>query len=393
MSEKNSIENLENADIIVGIPSYNEADNIHFVAEQVSKGLVKYFPEKKALIVNADNNSPDNTKDAFLKAETEVQKFYISTPPGVKGKGNNFFNLFKIVEKVKAKALVVVDADLESITPKWVKYFAEPLFEGYDFVTPLYSRHKYDGTITNNIVYPLVYGLTGMNIRQPIGGDFALSGNLVSYLLKQKWKESTRQYGIDNFMTTHAIFGKFKCCTTGLGAKIHKPSAPKLGEMFIQVVDTLFENIIINKDKWKCSKPLDLNSFGLKHLDKPQDLDVDHEKMKKGALEDYTKSKNLIKETLTPEVFTKIDAAFNNDLSGIDTELWAKTVYDFIYTYSITENKRNLIEAFKPLYFSRVVSFIKQTLDDDTATAEKEIARQAEKFRELKPYLLDKLDK
>ncbi len=80
---------------------------------------------------------------------------------------------------MKAKAVVVVDADLKSITPIWIKKFAEPVFNGTDFVSPLYIRHKYDGTITNNIVFPLVYSLFNKHIRQPIGGDFALSGKLV----------------------------------------------------------------------------------------------------------------------------------------------------------------------------------------------------------------------
>ena len=82
-----------------------------------------------------------------------------------------------------AKAIVCVDADLISITPEWIKYMAEPILtEGVDYLAPLYSRHKYDGTITNNICYPLIYGIFGRNIRQPIGGDFALSDRLARHL-------------------------------------------------------------------------------------------------------------------------------------------------------------------------------------------------------------------
>ena len=50
-------------------------------------------------------------------------------------------------------------------------------------------------------------------------------------------------------MTLNAIFGGFECCQGGLGAKIHKPGAPKLGPMFSQVVVTLFETLLSNKDK------------------------------------------------------------------------------------------------------------------------------------------------
>ena len=42
--------------------------------------------------------------------------------------------------------------------------------KGFDFVAPLYNRHKYDGTITNSIVYPMTRALYGHSIRHPIGG-------------------------------------------------------------------------------------------------------------------------------------------------------------------------------------------------------------------------------
>ena len=54
---------------------------------------------------------------------------------------------------------------------------------GYDYVAPLYARHKYDGTITNTVTYPLTRALYGLRIRQPIGGDFGVSGDLVRHYL------------------------------------------------------------------------------------------------------------------------------------------------------------------------------------------------------------------
>ena len=54
---------------------------------------------------------------------------------------------------------------------------------GYDYVAPLYARYKYDGTITNTVTYPLTRALYGHRIRQPIGGDFGVSGDLVKHYL------------------------------------------------------------------------------------------------------------------------------------------------------------------------------------------------------------------
>jgi len=224
-----SIKQLKEVDIIVGIPSYNEADNIDYVVKQVDKGLSKYYPKLKSLIINVDNNSPDGTKKVFENTKTKSKKLYITTRPGIAGKGYNFFNLFKVAKELDAKLIIVVDADLKSITPMWIRDLGEPILkEKYDFITPIYARHEYDGSITNHICYPLFYGLLGKNIRQPIGGDFSMSGDLVKYLMQQKWIVTTKKYGIDIFLTSHAIFGNFKIGQTNLGAKIHKPSAPKL---------------------------------------------------------------------------------------------------------------------------------------------------------------------
>ena len=142
---------IKEADICVGIASLNEADNIAFVADQAGKGLKKYFPDMKPVIINCDNNSPDGTEDAFLNAKSDVPLVYITTPTGIKGKGYNFENMFRKSSELGAKINIVVDADLKSITPEWIKYFGESIKEGNDYTSPLYSRHKYDGTIRTDL--------------------------------------------------------------------------------------------------------------------------------------------------------------------------------------------------------------------------------------------------
>ena len=83
-------DNIKKAEMVVCIPSYNEADSISYPTTQADKGLKDYFGDKSSVLINCDNNSPDNTRQAFLETPTDVSKIYMSTPPGVKGKGNNF---------------------------------------------------------------------------------------------------------------------------------------------------------------------------------------------------------------------------------------------------------------------------------------------------------------
>jgi len=106
-------------------------------------------------------------------------------------------------------------------------------------VAPLYARHKYDGTITNTLTYPVTRALYGRRIRQPIGGDFGVGADLIrDYLAQESWTPDVSRFGIDIWMTTTALTGGFAVCQSRLGAKIHDPKDPgsDLGPMFRQVL-------------------------------------------------------------------------------------------------------------------------------------------------------------
>lgn len=382
-------------DFIVGIPSYNEADSIAFVTRQIDKGLTAHFKNMKTLIVNVDNNSPDDTRGAFLSTETQAPKHYITTPKGVKGKGNNFLNLFRFASRFKKslKGVVVMDADLRSITPEWPKYLAEPLLKGYDYALPFYSRHQFDGSITNHICYPLLYGLLSQDIRQPIGGEFGFSPALMEYWLKQKWTKTTRQYGIDIFMTLNAIMGKFKIAEVGLGAKIHKASAPKLGPMFTQVVTTLFQFLVSNKNTWlhgPVTEPKPKKRFGLKTLDPPQELEIDIRQLKENLRMEYNQRERMIRKYLNDYSVMHLGNMFIQDYYNIDTLMWTQDVYQLLFTFDMGSPrvKKDVIETMKPLYFGRSVTFDYLTWRYNIKYAEEAIHAQADAFASQKPYIM-----
>jgi len=385
--------NVSQADIVVGLASYNEADSIDYPTQQVSAGLKKYYGDRTSAIVNCDNHSPDGTEQVFLSTETEVDKVYITTPPDTPGKGYNFENMFRKVLELDAQALVCVDADLTSITPEWVKYFADPILSGYDFVNPIYSRHRYDGTITNNICYPLIYGLFCRNIRQPIGGDFAMSRPFVEHLIRQPWHRTTEEYGVDIFMTMNAILGGFKTCETGLGAKRHKPSAPKLGPMFIQVVSTAFLTVLRSYETWKDDKPIEQPPlFGLRHMEPPQDLNMDRAAIEKQAREGFKEKRDLLQQVLSQDLFAELSAMFSGKTIDISAEQWVTTVYDMIAAFKTSGDRNELVESLKGLYFGRALSFMNRTWDSSNEDAEDEILAQAQVFHARRGYLIDKLE-
>jgi glycosyltransferase involved in cell wall biosynthesis len=62
------LKELKETDILVGIPSYNNARTIGHVVRAVEAGLLKYFSKYKAILVNSDGGSTDGTMDVVKQA-------------------------------------------------------------------------------------------------------------------------------------------------------------------------------------------------------------------------------------------------------------------------------------------------------------------------------------
>ena len=204
-----------------------------------------------------ETEPPDYVESILLVRPTnKLDRVTITYPEidGVGGKGAALRTIFEIAAALEVQALVVVDTDLRSIVPEWIELLAGPILKGgYDFVAPLYARYKYDGTITNTVTYPLTRALYGHRIRQPIGGDFGVSGDLVRHYLElDDWTEDISKFGIDIWMTTSALTGGYAVCQARLGAKVHDPKDPgsDLGPMFRQVVGTILRLAATHPDAW-----------------------------------------------------------------------------------------------------------------------------------------------
>jgi glycosyltransferase involved in cell wall biosynthesis len=396
-------ENIKKAEMVVCIPSYNEADAISYPVMQADMGLDQYFSDMDTVIINCDNNSPDNTRQAFLDIRTKAPKIYLSTEPGIKGKGNNFRNLFEKVVELKAKAVVVVDADLKSVTPEWIRHLGKPLFQGFSYVAPLYIRHKYDGTITNGIAYPMTRALYGRRVRQPIGGDFGFSGKLGRvYLDSTSWNESVANFGIDIWMTTLAINQKVQICQAFLGRpKIHRTKDPgsDLGPMFRQVVGTIFcltEEFSAFWTKVKFSRPTAIFGFGLGEVEMPPKVDVDTDNLLHQFHQGFERFSHIWEQILTTDVYRKLKEIGGLKEREFDfpTDLWARVLFDTAVSYGMARIEPDeIMDSLIPLYFGRTLSFVKRTWKMSIKQAEEAIENDCETFEMTKPYLLQQWNK
>lgn len=378
---RTSMAAIGEVDLVVGIPSFNNARTIGHVVRAVQAGLAKYFPDRKAVIVNSDGGSTDGTQEVVLQAAVDDYSPLLARHPvfpvhrivtpyhGIPGKGSALRTVFKIASELNAKACAVVDADLRSIEPSWMDLLLAPvLSEGFDFVSPLYRRHKYDGTITNSIVYPMTRSLYGLRIRQPIGGDFGFSGRMARHYLEQDvWESDVARFGIDIWMTTSAITDGFKVCQAFLGAKIHDAKDPSLdlSQMLVQVVSSVFDLMGSRHHAWKDvhgSQPVPL--FGLEHTVGLEHVHVDTDRMIRNFHLGLQELKTIWGHALSSKVLEQLECLGN--LAPHDFHfppgLWVRVLHDFALAYQRRVMDRgHLLQSLTPLYMGRVASFVLET--------------------------------
>jgi len=398
---------MDNTDILVGIASYNNAKTIGHVVKAVDAGLAKYFPDKRALIVNSDGGSKDGTPDIVRSATHDHAAIFLSHPVypihrismpynGIPGKGSAFRALFRKAVELNAEACCVVDADLRSITPEWIELLLSPVIQkGFDFVTPLYSRHKYDGTITNSIVYPVTRTLYGRRVRQPIGGEFGFSGKMAEFYVSQDvWESHVARFGIDIWMTTEAIANDFKVCQTFLGAKIHDPKDPgsDLADMLLQVVATLFNLTEKHYEKWKDERgSSDVPTFGFKYHVGLESVKVNAEKMLGIFMAGLKDLRSIWLDIIGPGDLGEIERL--GSLTGgefrFPAGLWARIVYDYILAYhKKVMSPEHLIRSLVPLYLGKTASFVMEAENMEQEGAEAEIEKLCLEFENKKDYLV-----
>jgi hypothetical protein len=377
-------ERVGRADILVGIPSYNNAATIGHVAATVAQGLRERFADHSVVIVNSDGGSKDGTSDAVRGSTGDIPTI-AGAYRGIPGKGSAFRAVFEIATRLGARSCAVVDSDLRSITPDWIERLLRPIVDDRaDYITPLYARHKHDGTITNSIAYPLTRALYGLRVRQPIGGEFGFSGQLAQRFLEQPvWETDVARFGIDIYMTTTALVDERRVAQAFLGAKIHDPKDPggDLAPMFLQVVGTAFALADRNREAWRQvrgSRPAPV--IGEVTPVEPEAV---------GASVDVLRRKLAAGEAEHAALWAEILGGTPREFGP---EAWARIVYDFLAACALRPTDRDeIVRALVPLYFGRVARFIADAADLDSAGAERLVEEQAEAFEAEKVRLVDRL--
>jgi hypothetical protein len=392
-------------EIAVGILTYNNAGTVRHVAEAAVRGVEKYFPGAAAALVNADAGSSDATRDLLIGFDVPTVLARHDAPlteraavpfHGVPGRGAAIRVVLTIAQRLGARVLVLLEADVTSTTDDWIERLAGPVLEhGADLVAATHARHRYEGTITNLLLRPLVRALYGRRLRQPLAGQQALSSRLIDHmLLHPGWNWSARNVA-DLWIDGIAIADGFSVWEAWLGRRTisSQTRTTDLPTMIAQTLGAAFTLMDRHEELWRDVRGSEaLPAVGEPALPDAEPVRVDVERMVEGfrlGLRDLT---SIWEHILAPETMGEV---FGLDSAGpaqfrFPDDLWARVVYDFAlgYHYAVV-HREHLLRSFVPLYLGRTAAFVNATGRRNAEQTEAALDAIGATFEHRKPYLVE----
>lgn len=400
--------NVGEVDILVGLPTHNNAKTVGPVVQAIQAGLLRNFPRERAVILNADGGSRDGTSELIaaasisdvrhianihaLRTLPSISTQYASTPET----GLALRTILAAAELLRARASAVISPESANAEPEWIERLLRPIYSDQaDFVTPMYRRHKFEGLLMRNLLYPMTRAIYGKHVREPYASEFGFSGNLASQFLKQDvWNHEVGRTGAEMLLTLVSLASGARLHQTFLGTKAHvERSASDLVPAMRQTVGTLFWSLDTYLPVWSSisgSQPI--STSGCEHETTLEPVRVNRKRlydMFRSAVGELTPVFSSILSAGTLEELHKI-ASLPEDDFRYPAELWVRTAYEFAASYHRSPISRDhIIQALAPLYRGRMFTFLLETRESSAEEVESNVETLCQQFERMKPYLLE----
>ena len=392
------------ADIVVGLISHNDVRTVGPMVGAVNEALSVLSGSMQTRIVLADARSTDGTREAARAAasapllEVEYPRpAALGTLPyhGRPGRVRAVRVILQTAQRLGAKAIALLDAALEGVTPEWIQRLVAPVAnDGFDYVSSYFARRVHEGAITKGIVYPMFRALYGVRLRQPAAAEFGCSGRLAAHVLEQDfWDAEQAEPGIDLWLAVSAACGGFRLCEASLGARTTSRDMPSdISTVLAQVVGALCTDLEGRVDVWQRIR----KSVPIPIVGAVPEIEATSPRAD-GLIESFRLGYRELREiwtwVLPPRTIVDLRRISEAppDRFRFDDVLWAGIIYDFALGYSLRMMPHeHLLRSLTPLYSGWLASFVMQMDGATLAEVEQRVEQVCLAFEAEKRHLISR---
>ena len=394
-------------DILVGLPTYNDAQSVGQVVQMIRAGLLQDFIRERTAVLNMDGGSKDETTSLVKAASISdarnptalrsLRTLHCMSAhyPGMPSRATALRAIIAVADLLQAKACAIIAPESSNITPEWITRLLSPIYrEGFDWVTPTYRRHRFEGMLVTNLLYPLTRAIYGWKVREPYPTEFAFSGRLGSYLLgHEMWDQEASRSGAEISCSVAAMTGGYKLYQSFLGPKGHLEQPADLVPVMRQTVGSLFWWLDQNFSAWSAVTQTQCTPIlGIEYEWTAESVRVNRKRLHQMFRSGVSELEPVLTSILSSATLESLKRAAMLDETQFvyGDELWVKTIYEFAASYHRSVMSRDhIIQALVPLYRGRVYTFLLQNRGVSGQEVEQNIENLCLTFERWKPYLLE----
>jgi len=396
-------------DLLIGIPTYNNAATLGAALHSVEETLRQSFVRERAVILNVDGGSTDETRRLFeesserrdaghkgitsLRTIHRISSEYDRSP----SQGAALHTMVAAADLLRAKACAVISPATTNLTPAWVTNLLRPVYrDGLDFVAPLYERSRFQGLLARDLLYPMSRAIFGQRIRELYSDEWGFSGRLASQCLdRDVWHEEAVRARPEAWMAITAIGVGLKCGQYFLGAKAAPAgTGPDIVDAIRQTVGNFFWCMETNQMQWLGrANSQAVPTFGADHQLSSDGVPGSQEKIFELFRSGVNELEPILVSILTADTRGEIKAIASGERAKFHfaPELWVRILYEFAASYHHEViNRDHLVQALVPLYRGRLYSFLQENADSSAETMEAQAENLCQEFERQKPYLVER---
>ena len=392
-----TIEKIDNADLVVGILADLEPERVTMLCED----LQTLDGSTRIVVLQNDKGSSPTPTPSEPSAKSAFP-FLVPWPllrPDPAGAPSAFAAyqaVFAASEKLGARACCILASKLENAAPRWICQLAQPMLQSnLDLVLPRYARRKLEGLLNSSVISPITRCLYGKRIHNPLGPDLGASQRLFRKILGAE--RNARAGGMHPLasLAPAALCDNMQVCEVHVGARSYLPTDwTNISSLITQVLGPIFLDMERNAICWQRTRgcvpvPVIGDPVSISQDSATPDISRMVESFQLGN-RDLQEIWSLVLPPATLFELRKL-SRLPLDQFRMHDELWARIVYDFALAHRLrTISRDHLLKSMTPLYLAWVASYAQELSTGGEDASEQRLERLSIAYESSKSYLVSR---
>jgi hypothetical protein len=392
---------LGTADLVLGLPTVGPTPSAAAVGRAALEGPLGSMA---TVVVHVDLTGSGEVVEALARAVAPCPLVHLegsglARTPAAPGQDDDAVRtILAAGRQLRARGIVLLTPQVDPVTPGRAAALAEPVLkDGHGLVLPMYTRTRYEGTLTHALVVPLVRALWGRRLAHPMAEEFACSGEAAAaFLDADAWETDLTRAGLEFWLPVAAIQAGLVVSQAPVGQRrVAAESRPSpLGATVGRVAGALFALAEQTEGHWLEVRGSDaVPASGPEPPPREGGGPVDPVRLLAGFRQGVRDLLEIWVRILAPETLADVLALGEADPDEFrfSDRLWARVVYDFLLAWRFrVAHRGHVAQSLAPLYLGRTASLVLETRGKSATAVAGVGERLARGFEEEKAYLVDR---